>query len=95
MASLASGLRSPRRSNRCLRSPHLDQRPGPDEGFWGTFLSLNGLTLVNRLRMLSPAKAVAVVDAVERAWTSPEYRIKDMGERIYLADLPQKVAEQK
>lgn len=38
---------------------------------------------------ISPAETFTVVDAIERAWTSPEYYVKYMGKRIYLMELTQ------
>jgi hypothetical protein len=55
---------------------------------------VNGPALVSRLRSLSPAEAFTVVGAIERAWTSSEYRIKDVGEKIYLVNLAQKEVKQ-
>lgn len=40
------------------------------------------MPLVERLRKLTPFEALAVADAVERAWNSETYRIDNMEERI-------------
>lgn len=65
-----------------------DSIEGGQGEYWQEhYPSLDVPALVERLRKLTPFECMAVADAIERAWNSPEYRINNMEERVVAVGL--------